>query len=118
MESVNLEALHEFVSAHGHDALGVDDYGNCAFVASINYTSTVARFSGQASVRIVRNGYAEGKISLGEKKGLNALKFHLDFIPRFGEFAFDPRNASLVITPKMGGSFRVEISEPIGEPAT
>lgn len=111
-EDLNQRAIYEFVSAHGGEHLGMDDYGNCNFRARIDYAAAESHYSGLTTVRIVRNGYDQGDVKLEQQEGLSPLEFHLDFKPRFGTFEYDHASKALVInseSAKMKGLYTVRI---------
>jgi len=107
-----MEAIHEFVKAHGHDQLGVNQLGNCLFEAAIEYVSRKIDFAGRTEVRITRNGYQEGNVGLRETDDLTVDSFHLDFSPDFQTYTYVKSTGALKIagdSPKMQGKYTVHI---------
>ncbi|POD93003.1 hypothetical protein [Pectobacterium odoriferum] len=108
MESVN--AIHEFKEVHG---LKSDQFGNLHFQAFIEYRSPTRNASEITDVKIIRNGYQDGEISLIEAGELVAEYYHLDFNTRFQEYNISDEDKKLLVSgnsQKMGGEYIVSIS--------
>lgn len=102
--------IFEFVN---NSELPTDAYGNCEFKAFIEYRSKVKNMGSITTVKIIRNGYEEGKIQLEENDELNIDDFHLDFVTQFQKYQYNKSSKKFTITgssPKMKGSYSVTIS--------
>lgn len=98
----NVMEINSFISKNGIEP---DSYGNCNFQATIDYVGSNNSATEVAEVKICRNGYSDGAISLKEFGTLSTDDFHLDFNPDFQSYHFNPNSRSLCITgrsPKMG----------------
>ncbi|WP_345875000.1 hypothetical protein [Shewanella algae] len=108
MESFH--AIHDFM-----DALNIetDQYGNLLFYAFVEYQSPARNASEITSVKIFRNGYQDGQISLGETGDFVAEDYHLDFTTQYQQYSFYEEDKKLIVlgkSPKMGGKYNVSIS--------
>jgi len=103
-------ALHDFIEANNIDR---DEFGNCTFVAIIDYQSSVASNKAKTEVKIIRNGYNDGEINLSESDSLTVEDYHLDFTTDFQSYSYNAKSKELEISgksPKMRGSYKVLIS--------
>ncbi len=108
MESFH--AIHDFMAAH---SLESDQFGNLYFDAFVEYRSPARNSSKITNVKIIRNGYQDGHISLGESGNLVAEDYHLDFTTHYQEYCFSEEDGKLSVSgssPKMGGKYNVIIS--------
>ena len=104
------QAIHEFMETHNLDK---DSFGNLHFSAIVEYRSPFRNLSEITNVKITRNGYDDGKISLDETDELLADEYHLDFTLHFQDYKFSESNKKLTVigdSSKMGGKFSVSIS--------
>lgn len=109
-------ALHEFVESwRGMPSFVVDSCGSCTFEGEILYEFQGTHISDYAPVKITRNGYEEGKVTLTESGELHSDRLHLDFSPNFQTYSFDSSSRALVISgnsKKMSGNYIV-IVKPV-----
>ena len=109
----NSKAIYDFMTDSTNEKyIDMDDFGNLTFEAEIEYNFMDRKLKSRTIVRIIRNGYDDGKISLSENDELNVNFLHLDFTPQYQEYEFDDTDNSLNITgssPKMGGEYSVKI---------
>ncbi|WP_022966493.1 hypothetical protein [Denitrificimonas caeni] len=108
MESFN--AVHDLMEAHN---LKSDQFGNLNFEAFVEYHSSAGSASEVTAVRIIRNGYQDGQISLEESGDLVAENYHLDFTTQYQKYSFSEVDNKLFVSgnsPKMGGKYNVAIS--------
>lgn len=108
MESVI--AIHEFMEAH---SLTSDQFGNLNFRALVEYWSSSRNTVEITDVKIIRNGYQDGQISLEEGDELVAEDYHLDFTTNYQIYKFSPDDKKLSVSgnsPKMGGKYNVYIT--------
>ncbi|WP_080727839.1 hypothetical protein [Ralstonia solanacearum] len=105
--------LREFVGFwRGSDDFEVDPVGNCEFNGQISYSWKKEIVVETTTVRLIRNGYGDGKVHLSETKMLSAERFHLDFSPDFQTYEFRTSDGALTVSgqsPKMMGPYTVTI---------
>lgn len=104
------QAIHEFMETHNLDR---DSFGNLHFSAIVEYRSPSRNLSEITNVKIIRNGYDDGKISLNETDELLAEEYHLDFTLHFQDYKFSKSDKKLTVmgdSPKMGGKYSISIS--------
>lgn len=91
--------IYDFITdINNENSINIDDYGNATFKAQIQYTFKNRTLNSHTDVKIIRNGYNDGKVSLSENDELNVNFLHLDFIPNFQEYKYDSSDSSLIIT--------------------
>lgn len=103
------QAILDLMSTH---AIDTDSYGNCKFKAVVEYRSPKRNVSAVTDVSIIRNGYNDGAVMLGEAEGLSATDFHLDFSTDWQKYRYSVDTYALIITgksQKMGGDYSVSI---------
>jgi len=109
-----MDAIHNFMtSSINEEHIDMDDFGNLTFEAKVEYKYMKKKLTSITTVKIIRNGYDDGKISLRENDELNVNFLHLDFTPQYQDYEFDDVDNSLNITgssPKMNGSYSVKIN--------
>lgn len=106
----SFDAIHDFMKAHNLDG---DQFGNLQFEAFVEYRSPARNTSKITNVKIIRNGYQDGKISLEETGDLIAKDYHLDFTADYQEYQFSEEDEKLSVSgtsSKMGGKYNVAIS--------
>ncbi|QTB53551.1 hypothetical protein J3C54_30810 [Burkholderia pseudomallei] len=105
--------LHNFVDFwHGKEGFEVQPNGNCEFPGQVTFEAANATVSDTTTVRLIRNGYDDGKVSLVETDSLSVARFHLDFSPDFQAYEFRASDGAFVISgtsPKMGGAYCVTL---------
>ena len=105
--------IYDFITdTDNESSINIDDYGNATFKAQIQYKFRQETLSSDTDVKIIRNGYDDGKISLTENDELNVNFLHLDFTPDYQEYKYNSDDSSLTITgssPKMSGDYTIEI---------
>lgn len=106
--------IYDFINdSRNEDSIEIDDYGNARFNALINYQFRNQNLTSQTKVKIIRNGYDDGKISFDENDELNVNFLHLDFVPQYQEYHYKSDDGSFTITgssSKMSGSYKVTIT--------
>ncbi|WP_277809707.1 hypothetical protein [Chromohalobacter canadensis] len=108
MESFH--AIHDFKDAHD---LETDQVGNLDFRAFVEYRSPSRNASEITNVKIIRNGYQDGQISIEESGELVAENYHLDFTTQYQKYRYCEEGKKLSVaggSPKMGGKYSVAIS--------
>ena len=103
-------AIYEFKESC---SLESDAFGNLTFDAVIVYRSPARNASEITNVKILRNGYEDGKISLTENGELVAEDYHLDFTTAYQKYEFLENDKKLLVTgnsTKMGGKYEVSIT--------
>lgn len=103
-------ALTNFIDAND---IETDAYGNCHFQAIVQYTSSLFNDITMTSVKFIRNGYDDGRITLDENQKLPQDKCHIDFTPDFQEYEFNAITKKLLVkgkSVKMGGNYLVELT--------
>jgi len=107
------EEIDNFISdIKNKDLVNIDDYGNATFEADIQYRFKKQILVSNTDVKIIRNGYEDGKISLSENNELNINFLHLDFTPFHQKYKYNLEKNSLNISgesPKMGGTYSVKL---------
>jgi len=106
--------IYDFIKeANNEDLINIDDCGNVTFKAQIKYMFRNQTLSSYTDVKIIRNGYDDGKVSLSENDELNANFLHLDFTPNYQEYKYDSSDSSLTIigsSSKMSGDYIVKFA--------
>lgn len=111
--SFGTKIYHFITDENNKDSINIDDYGNVTFNAQIKYTFRNQTLNSYTDVKIIRNGYDDGKVSLSENDELNVNFLHLDFTPNYQEYKYDSSDSSLTITgssPKMSGEYIVKLT--------
>jgi len=111
--SFGTEIYNFITDINNKEAINIDNYGNATFEAEILYTFRNQSINSSTDVKIIRNGYNDGKVSLGENDELNVNFLHLDFTPDYQKYKYDSSDSSLTITgssQKMGGNYTVKIT--------
>jgi hypothetical protein len=86
--------------------------GNCTFDAVVLYAARGNSRQFNTCVKIIRNGYEEGKLVLSEQGGLTLDAYHLDFTPGFQDYEYNTESHALIVrgsSPKMSGAYVVTI---------
>ncbi|MFY4695253.1 hypothetical protein [Burkholderia glumae] len=86
--------------------------GNCDFPGRVAYKTIFETVVDTTTVRLIRNGYNDGKVHLDETDILSAVRFHLDFSPDFQGYQFRKSDGAFVISgesEKMGGEYSVTL---------
>ncbi len=97
----------------GKEGFEVHPTGNCEFRGRVAYASANGTAIDTTTIRLIRNGYDDGKVSLVETDHLSAERFHLDFSPDFQHYEFRVSDGAFVISgksPKMAGSYVVTMT--------
>lgn len=108
MESFH--AIHDFMDAHN---IKTDQSGNLHFKAFVEYRSPARNTSEIADIKIIRNGYQDGQISIEETGDLAAEDYHLDFTTQYQKYNFSKDDGKLFVagnSAKMCGKYSVTIS--------
>ena len=103
------KAIHEFMKVH---VIKSDSYGNLHFEALVEYRSPARNATEITNIKIIRNGYQDGEISLDEAGVFSANDYHLDFTTDFQDYVFSEDDNKLTIngsSPKMGGQYSISI---------
>lgn len=106
----SFHAIHDFMEAND---LETDQVGNLYFRAFVECRSPIRNVSEITNVKIIRNGYQDGQISIEESGELVAEDCHLDFNTQYQKYQFleEAKKLSVVgSSPKMGGEYNVVIS--------
>lgn len=96
-----------------HTTFTVFPTGNCTFPATVTYQFADKVIEQATTATMIRNGYEDGKVSLGEQGVLSAELFHLDFSPRFQTYRYSKPDHSFTVegdSPKMHGPYKVVIA--------
>ncbi|WP_116138075.1 hypothetical protein [Trinickia diaoshuihuensis] len=105
--------LYDFVEFwHGKEGFEVHPNGNCEFLGQVTFEAANETEADTTTVRLIRNGYNDGKVSLAETDVLSAARFHLDFSPDYQAYEFRSADGALVISgksSKMGGAYCVTL---------
>ena len=57
--------IYDFITdTNNEESINIDDYGNATFKAQIKYTFRNQTLSSYTDVKIIRNGYDDGKVSM------------------------------------------------------
>ena len=108
----NHNAINNFITnTFNKDTIEIDDFGNARFMAIINYSYGNKKINSISKVKIIRNGYQDGKIDIDENDELNINFLHLSFTPNFQDYKYNSNNHSLTIngTSKKLGKYILEI---------
>lgn len=103
------QAIRDFMEFHNIES---DSFGNLNFAALVEYRSPARNASEITNIKIIRNGYQDGQIKLGETGDLKAEEYHLDFTTQYQKYSFSEANGKIVVSgqsPKMGGKYTVDI---------
>ncbi|WP_208453605.1 hypothetical protein, partial [Burkholderia gladioli] len=106
-----LSRLSEFAQPPLND-FEVHTNGNCEFRGRVAYKTIFETVVDATTVRLIRNGYGDGKVHLDETDILSADRFHLDFSPDFQDYQFRTSDGVFVISGesgKMGGAYSVTL---------
>lgn len=111
--SFGIEIYNFITDDKNENSIDIDDYGNAIFQADIQYEFRNQILHSTTGVKIIRNGYDDGKISLNENDELNVNFLHLDFTPYYQKYSYDLNDHSLNIagtSEKMSGGYSIKIT--------
>ena len=111
--SFGTEIYNFITDSKNKDLIDIDDYGNATFHGKIQYEFKGQILLSNTIIKIIRNGYDDGKISLSENDELNINFLHLDFTPDYQEYSYNSNEHSLNIigsSPKMSGKYSIKIT--------
>ena len=111
--SYGIEIYNFIADSKNKDLIDIDNYGNATFNGKIRYEFRGQVLLSNTIVKIIRNGYDDGKISLTETDELNINFLHLDFTPDYQKYQYNSDEHSLNIigsSPKMSGKYSIKIT--------
>ena len=111
--SFGTEIYNFITDSKNKDLIDIDDYGNATFHGKIQYEFRGQILLSNTIIKIIRNGYDDGKISLSENDELNINFLHLDFTPDYQEYSYNSNEHSLNIigsSSKMSGKYSIKIT--------